>query len=229
MVLITGGAQGLGASIAHIFAKNNYDLLITYLTNKEKAIELCKFIEEEYKVKCIVKQLDITCEESVKKLFSLHNIDIVINNASISKDNYIEDKSLEEFMEVVKVNLGGTYLMCKYAESAKYIINISSTDGIDTYSPISLDYSASKAGIINLTKNLSLHYKDKKIYSVCPNWINTESVLSMNPEYLMSEMKRIGQRNLLNKDYVAKKIYDLIDSNKESGSVVIIDEKRRNN
>lgn len=224
MVLITGGAQGLGASIARIFAKNKYDILITYLTNKEKAIELCKFIEEEYKVKCIAKQLDITCEESVKELFSLHNIEIVINNASFSQDNYLEEKSFEEFMNVVKVNLGGTYLMCKYADKAKYIINISSTDGINTYSPISLDYSASKAGVINLTKNLSLHYKDKKIYSVCPNWINTESVLSMNPEYLKNEMNRIGQKELLDKNIVAKKIYELINSNKESGSVVIIDE-----
>ena len=153
MVLITGAAQGLGASIALSFAKNKHDLILTYLTNKEKAIKLSQLIKKEYGVNCIVKQLDITCEENVKKLFAEHNIDIVINNASLSIDNYIEDKSFEEFMNVVKVNLGGTYLMCKYAESAKYIINISSTDGIDTYSPISLDYSASKAGIINLTKN----------------------------------------------------------------------------
>jgi len=224
MVLITGGAQGLGASIALAFAKNRYDILITYLTNEEKAIELSNEIKEKYKVNCIAKQLDITCEEDVKELFALHNIDIVINNASLSNDNYIEYKSFEEFMKVVKVNLGGTYLICKYATDANCIINISSTDGISTYSPISLDYSASKAGIINLTKNLSLHYKDKKIYSVCPNWINTESVLSMNPEYLASEMKRIGQKKLLDKSIVAKKIYELINCDKQSGSVVIIDE-----
>ena len=183
MVLITGGAQGLGKSIAITFAKNKHDILITYLTNEDKAIELSQYIENEYKVKCILKQLDITCEEDVKELFDSHNIDIVINNAALSNDNYIEDKSFDEFMNVVKVNLGGTYLVCKYAKSAKYIINISSTDGIDTYNPISLDYSASKAGIINLTKNLSMHYKDKKIYCVCPNWINTESVLNMNQDY----------------------------------------------
>jgi len=224
MVLITGAAQGLGSSIALKFAKNRYDVLLTYLTNKEKILVLQNEIEQKYNVKCIVKQFDITSEEDVKDLFNSHNIDIVINNASLSNDNYIEEKSLEEFMEVVKVNLGGTYLVCKYANQAKYIINISSTDGIDTYSPISLDYSASKAGIINLTKNLSLYYKDKKIYCVCPNWINTESVLNMNPEYLKKEMERIGQKKLLDKDYVAGKIYELIDSDIESGSVVIIDE-----
>ena len=224
MVLITGGAQGLGRSIALNFAKNNYDILLTYLTNQEKALELANQIKEKYKVNCIVKKIDITYEEDVKEMFNLYDIDIVINNASLSNDNYIEDKSLDEFMNVVKVNLGGTYLVCKYSSNAKYIINISSTDGINTYSPISLDYSASKAGIINLTKNLSLYYKDKKIFCVCPNWINTESVLNMNPEYLVSEMKRIGQKKLLDKNNVAKRIFELINSNKESGSVVIINE-----
>ena len=226
MVLITGGAQGLGSSIACIFARNNNDIVLTYLTNEEKALKLGKEIKDKYNVKCIVKKLDITCENDVKKIFNEHSIDIVINNASFSNDNYIENKSFDEFMDVVKVNLGGTYLVCKYAKGAKYIINISSTDGINTYSPISLDYSASKAGIINLSKNLSLYYRDKKIYCVCPNWINTESVLSMNQEYLESELKRIGQNELLDKDYVAKEIYKLIDSDKISGSVVIIDEER---
>ena len=226
MVLITGGAQGLGSSIARIFARNNNDIILTYLTNEEKALKLGKEIKDKYNVKCIVKKLDITCENDVKKIFDEHSIDIVINNASFSNDNYIENKSFDEFMDVVKVNLGGTYLVCKYASGAKYIINISSTDGINTYSPISLDYSASKAGIINLSKNLSLYYRDKKIYCVCPNWINTESVLSMNQEYLESELKRIGQNELLDKDYVAKEIYKLIDSDKISGSVVIIDEEK---
>lgn len=224
MVLITGAAQGLGKSLALTFAKNKYDLLLTYLTNEEKALELQEKIKEKYNVNCIVKQLDITCEYDVKELFNEHNIDIVINNASLSRDNFIEEKSFEEFMEVVKVNIGGTYLICKYANKAKYIINISSTDGINTFNPISLDYSASKAGIINFTKNLSLHYKDKKIYCVCPNWINTESVLNMNPEYLKNEMNRIGQKELLDKEKVSKKIFDLINSNIESGSVVVIDE-----
>ena len=115
--------------------------------------------------------------------------------------------------------------MCKYASNTKYIINVSSRDGIDTYNPISLDYSSSKVGIINLSKNLSLCYLDKKIYCVCPGWINTNSVINMNPNYLYDEMNRIGQKKLLDKKYVAEKIVDLINCNEESGSVVIIDEK----
>ena len=226
MVLVTGGAQGLGSSIVRIFASNGYDVIIGYLTNYDLALNICLEVNEKYNVKCIVKKIDVTSEENVKNLFDEFDIDIVINNAALSMDNYIEDKSYDEFMGVVSTNLGGTYLVCKYAKNSNVIINISSRDGIDTYNPISLDYSCSKAGIINLTKNLSLYYKDKKIYCVCPGWINTESVMSMNPLYLESEMKRIGQKELLDKDFVASKIYDLIDSDTESGSVVIIDEER---
>lgn len=224
MVLVTGGAQGLGASIVKIFASNGYDVIIGYLNSYDAAFRLSDEIKSKYNVNCFVNKIDITCEENVKEVFDKYDIDILVNNACLSNDSYIEEKSFDDFMEVVKVNLGGTYLMCKYAKDVQTIINISSRDGIDTYNPISLDYSSSKAGIINLSKNLSLYYKDKKIYCVCPGWINTESVKLMNPLYLSDEMNRIGQKELLDKEYVAKRIYDLVDSNLASGSVVLIDE-----
>ncbi len=221
-VLVTGGSQGLGKSLVNVFVSNQYNVIIGYLSNKDKALELCNEVNGKYKVNCVAKKIDITCKDDVKNMFNEFDIDILINNASLSIDNYIEDKSFEEFMKVVEVNLGGTYMMCKYAKDVKTIINISSKDGIDTYSPISLDYSSSKAGIINLSHNLSLYYKDKKIICVCPGWINTESVMNMNPNYLNNEMKRIGQNELLDKDYVAKKIFEVATGNVESGSVIEI-------
>ena len=223
-VLVTGGSQGLGASIVRIFAKNKYNVIIGYNTNKEQAKLLCKEMNDKYDVKCIVKKIDITRETNVKELFNSYNIDILINNASISKDDYIEDKSINDFLEVIKVNLGGTFLMCKYAKDVSSIVNISSKDGIDTYNPISLDYSASKAGIINLSKNLSLLYKDKKVLCIAPGWINTENVLNMNPNYLKEELNRIGQKELLDKEYVANRIFNITMSDINSGSVVVIDE-----
>ena len=223
-VLVTGASQGLGSSIVKIFASNNYNVIIGYNKNQEKANCLCKEINDNYNVKCYVKRIDITNENDVKETFKECNVDILINNASISMDDYIENKSFNDFMKVVKVNLGGTYLMCKHSKNVKTIVNISSKDGIDTYNPISLDYSASKAGIINLTKNLALYFKDKRVLCIAPGWINTESVLNMNPTYLANELKRVGQKELLDKDYVAKKIYDITMSNIDSGSVVVIDE-----
>ena len=223
-VLITGASSGLGRELALVFARNGYNILIGYNNNIIKATELESYIKNNYKVDALSIKINIVDEENVKEVFNKYNISILINNASLSNDNYIEDKTFNEFMDVVKVNLGGVYLMSKYAKNTKTIINISSTDGIDTYSPISLDYSASKAGIINLSKNLSLYYKDKRILCICPNWINTESVLSMNPNYLKKEMERINQKELLDKEYVAKRIFDIFKSNIKSGSVVRIDE-----
>ena len=223
-VLVTGGAQGLGREIVKVFARNNYNVIIGYLNSEDKALELCKELHSKYNVNLIVNKLDITNEEDVKNIFNKHDIDILINNAAFCNDDYIIDKSLEDFMNVVRINLGGTYLMCKYAERVKIIVNISSRDGIDTYNPISLDYSASKAGIINLSKNLSLYYKDKKIICICPGWINTPNVNNMNPIFLNSELKRIGQKKLLDKTEVANKIYDYTFSEINSGSVVVIDE-----
>lgn len=223
-VLVTGGAQGLGESIVRVFAKNNYNIIIGYYTNEEKAKNLCKEINSKYSVECIVNKINIINEKDVKKIFEKYNIEILINNASLSKDNYINDKTFEEFMDVIKVNLGGTFLMCKYSKNVKTIVNVSSKDGIDTFNPISLDYSASKAAIINFSRNLSLYYKDKKIVCICPGWINTESVCSMNPIYLNDELKRIGQKKLLEKEYVSQKIYDSVVNDIDSGSVVVIDE-----
>lgn len=223
-VLVTGGAQGLGKEIVKSLAINGYNVIIGYLNSSEEAYKLCDEIKSKYNVNVVVKQIDITCEEDVKNIYKEFDVDILINNASLSSDNYIEDKSFDEFMKVVSVNLGGTYLMCKYANNVKTIINISSKDGIDTFNPISLDYSASKAGIINLSSNLSLYYKDKRIYTVCPGWINTDSVKNMNPNYLKTEMERIEQKELLDKEFVAEQIVGLIDSGIKSGSVVVIDE-----
>jgi len=224
-VFISGASSDLGESIAKIFANNKYNLILGYLNNKDKVVKLSEELSRDFDIDCKIFKLDIRDELRVKELFDTYDIEILINNAAKSNDNYIEDKSYNEFMDVVSINLGGTYLMCKYANNVKYIINVSSRDGIDTYNPISLDYSSSKAGIINLSKNLSLYYLDKKIYCVCPGWINTNSVKNMNPNYLKDEMNRIGQSELLDKDYVASRIYNLIDSDIESGSVVIIDEK----
>lgn len=224
-VFISGASSDLGGAVAKVFASNNYNLILGYNTREDNVIKLRDEIKSIYGIDSIIYKLDITNEIEVEKLFSNYDIEILINNAAKSLDNYIEDKSYDEFMGVVSINLGGTYLMCKYAKSAKYIINISSRDGIDTYNPISLDYSSSKAGIINLSRNLSLYYLDKKIYCVCPGWIDTESVKEMNPNYLKEEMERIGQTKLVDKEYVANSIYNLVNSEVESGSVIIIDEK----
>ena len=116
--------------------------------------------------------------------------------------------------------------MCKEAvkRNVKEIINISSTDSIDTFSDYNIDYSSSKAGINIITKTFGKFSKDIRIIGILPNWINTESIMEMNLEYLKIELERINQEKLLDKEEVSKEIYKIYeDKTIESGSLIRID------
>ena len=225
-ILITGATRGIGKEIAILFAKHKHDIIFTYNKNFELALQLEKELKE-YNVDVSLYHLDITNTNEINELVSnIGNIDILVNKAALSMDNNIEEKTKKEFEQVLGVNLVGPFMLIKkIAPIMKkgVIINICSTDGIDTYSNISVDYCASKAGLINLTQNLATYYKDIRLYALCPNWVNTESVLEMNKGYLRREMKRIGQKKLIDKKDVAKMVYDLVKSKKKSGSIVRMD------
>ena len=230
VVLVTGSSKGIGYDTIIEFAKQNYDVVINYNTDKEGALELQKNIHK-YGGKSLVIKADVSNEKEVKDMIStviaeFGHIDVLVNNAGIALDNDIFDKSKDEFLKVLEVNLVGTFLVTK--EVVKYmkkgtIINVSSTDGIDTYNSLSMDYCASKAGIISLTKTLAERFPNLNIYAVAPNWVRTPSVLEMNPEYLHNELKRIGQKELIEPYKVASTIYDLTKNIFPSGRVIRID------
>ena len=228
LAIVTGSAKGIGKELIIGLAKEKYDVVITYNTSEKEALELENYIVDNYNVNAIAIKCDITKEEDIINLKNTilkkyNHIDILINNAAYACDNYIDEKTKEEFMKVLEVNVVGTFLVTKYLY--KYmdngvIVNVSSTDSIDTYSEISMDYSASKAAINNLTKTLSLSLNNIKVIGVMPNWTNTESIKEMNPEYLISELKRIGQEKLEEPKEVAKNIIDLInDKEIKSGEI----------
>lgn len=227
LVLVTGSSKGIGASTIKLFAKNDYDVIISYKTNEKLAYKLYEEIRNNYNADVYIEKLDITNEKEVANIFKKYNIDILINNASLSMDNDIKYINKNDFMKVLETNIYGTFLMCKEFISVNksgVIINISSTDAIDTYNPISIDYCASKAAILNITRNLASNYKLFKICAICPNWVNTESIKEMNQEYLKKEMKRIGQKKLLEPSMVASKIYEMVtNDNIKSGSIVRMD------
>ncbi len=226
VALVTGSSKGIGRELIIGLAKKGYDVVITYNTNEKKANELKDLIENEYKVKALSIKCDISKEEEIKKLKEIvikefGNIDILINNAALAMDNYIDDKTKEEFMKVLEVNVVGTFLVTKYLYKyvTNTIVNISSTDAEDTYNDISIDYSVSKAGINMLTKVFA-YSLDVRVLGVMPNWTNTESVKEMNPEFLKEELKRIGQEKLEEPDEVADNIINLIfDNNIKSGEI----------
>ena len=154
-----------------------------------------------------------------------NRLDVLVNNAALSLDNDFDSKTKEQFIKVLEVNLVGPFLLIQgLKDLLKTIINISSTDGINTYTKYNIDYSASKAGLINLTKSLALILEDKNIYAIGPNWVNTESIRHMNQDYLNDEMRRIGQKKLIDPSMIANKVIELLYGEYESGSIIIMED-----
>ena len=228
--VITGASVGIGYNLALKLANLGYDLYLTYYNNQTNILKLKEEIENETKVKCYINKLDLKNEQNIIEvchdiLTKFSKINILVNNASISNDNLFLDKTKEEFMQVLEVNVVGTFLMTKYLiENIKdFVINMSSTDGIDTYSIYNLDYAISKSAIIQLTKSMSLIFPNIKTIVIAPNWVETESTLEIDKTYLENELKRIGQEKLISIDTVSNKIIDIIKNNNiKSGEVIKI-------
>lgn len=204
-VLVTGGARGLGLAISLYYLKMGHSVVVNYNNSGDLALKL----KSEYGDRVSIVKADVSNEDDVKRMFdALGKLDVVVNNAGIAKDSDPMEKSAEEFLEVIKVNLLGTFLVSKYAVNhvdKGCIVNISSTNALDTYYPESMDYDASKAGVISLTHNFSLYLKDRdiRVNVVCPDWIDTDMNLEMDEEY----KKSLGV--FLTPEEVAKVVYDV--------------------
>lgn len=231
IVLITGCAIGIGREIALKFAKEGYNIVGTYNTSVDKIDDLKETIES-MGVKFDSYKIDLTKEDKINDFCKYirdkyGGINALVNNAAKSLDNEFSLKTKAEFMEVLEINLVAPFLLIQKLSNIMTngtIINIASTDGINTYTKLNMDYSASKAGLINLTKSLALELSNIKVYAICPNWVNTESIREMEPEYLKSEMKRVGQEKLIEPSDVASKVYELASGSKVSGSIIVMED-----
>lgn len=238
VVLITGGAKGIGAAIALELAKNNYDIVINYRSSKEKAEQLKETIISTYGVRCLTIQTDVSKEDEVDAMVSmvereLGGVDILINNAAIDLSNLFHLKTADEFRRTLDVNVVGAYncskRVYKHMLNQEYgrIINISSTNGINTYYPMCFDYDASKAALISLTHNLSMQFAPYvTVNAIAPGFIGTESELDgYDPEFLKEEQEKILVNRYGKPEEVAYLVKFLIsdEANFINNSVIRID------
>lgn len=219
-VIITGSSRGIGAATAEYFAKKKFNVVINYLTGEQEANTLKEKLINEYGIKAITIKADVSKEEDCLKILeetkaNFNTIDVLVNNAGIAIDTTLEDKTVENFRKILDVNLIGVFLMCKHigtymkdVQGFGSIVNISSTNGIDSFYSYSLDYDASKAGVISLNHNFaSLYAPTVRVNCIAPGWVNTEMNKELGPEYEAEESKGILLGRFADPSEIAQVIY----------------------
>ena len=194
-VIITGGSRGIGKAIAEKFAQNGANLAITCIKITDEALELVKNIES-LGVKAKVYESDASDFESAIKLAEnvfndFGSIDVLVNNAGITKDNLLLRMSEEDFNDVMKVNMNSVFNNTKAVlrqmlkQKNGSIINLSSVVGVKGNAGQS-NYSSSKAAIIGFTKSVALELGSRNIRcnAIAPGFIETEMTRALQQDQI---------------------------------------------
>lgn len=237
VILVTGAARGIGKSIILNFAEEGYDVSLNYRTKTTELDELKNEIESKYNVKCALVQGDVAKFEDAEKIVNetvekLGKIDVLVNNAGITKDTLLMRMSKEDFEKVIDINLVGTFnvtrnvipLMIK--QRSGRIINISSVVGVAGNAG-QTNYSASKAGIIGFTKSLAKEVASRNILvnAVAPGFISTDMTSVLSDSVKENINNQIPLRKMGTADDIAKVVKFLAsdDSSYITGQVINVD------
>ena len=214
--LITGGTRGIGEAIAREFAKKGYNLIINYVNSKEKAEKLKNELEEIYNIKVLTSQADLADEKAIENMVDIAikkfgKIDVLVNNAGIVIDKEFEDRTIEDWKQILNINLIAPFILTKLIgkemvkNKSGAIINISSTNGINTYYPTSVDYDASKSGLISLTYDSAVELAPYvRVNCIAPGWVNTEMNKELPEDFVKEETERILVKRFAEPEEIAK-------------------------
>lgn len=215
-VLVTGGTRGIGEAISREFAKRGYDIIINYVQSDEKAKKLKQELEATYNIKVFPIQADLSSEIQIENMVNLAikefgKIDVLVNNAGIVIDKEFEDRTVEDWKKTLDINLIAPFVLTKLIgkEMIKHkngvIINISSTNGLNTYYPSSVDYDSSKSGLISLTYDSAVQYAPYiRVNCIAPGWVNTEMNKELPIDYIKEETDRILVKRFGEPEEIAK-------------------------
>ena len=235
-VFVTGASRGIGKEVALKYAENGYDVIINYVADKTDV----EALEKEFKEKgadTLILKADVSNSEEVqnvvdKAIEKFGKIDVLVNNAGITRDNLLMRMSEEEFDKVLEINLKGTFLVTKAV--TKYmmkkrsgsIINLSSVVGVAGNAG-QCNYSASKAGIIGFTKSIAKELASRNIRAnaVAPGFIETDMTAVLSDSVKESIHNQIPLKRMGSAKEVAELIY-FLGSEKSSyitGQVINVD------
>lgn len=235
-MLVTGSSRGIGRATAIAFAKEGAHVIVNYVKDATSANEVVKQIKGLGRDATAVRA-DVAIETDVQNLIKesvnhFGTIDVLVNNAGIVFDVPIFEKTVEQWERTLKINLIGTFLCTKYAaphmkgRAGASILNISSTNGIDSLSPESADYDTSKAGVISLTRNLAQSLAPTiRVNSIAPGWIDTEINKDLPKDFVKSETAKIALKRWGQPEEIAKTVLFLCseDASFITGATLVVD------
>lgn len=235
VVLVTGSSRGIGKATIIEFASKGYNVVINYNNSKNDALELKKYVEDNYKIEALTIKADVSNEIEVKEMIStilseFGNIDVLVNNAGIVYDRSFEKIKIEEFEKTLKTNVIGAFVVArevsKYMKNGGAIVNVSSTNGTKTISPECLDYNISKIGLQSLTRDLAFQFKPNiRVNAIAIGWADTDMNKDLPKDYIEEENAKIYLERFAEPEEIAKTIFFLASSAASyiNGEIITID------
>ena len=217
-VLITGGSRGIGKAVAMKFAENGYKIIINYVSDKTDTEQLKKELLQAGAADILLIKADVSNSEDVKNMVKetiekFEKIDVLVNNAGITKDNLLMRMSEEEFDKVIQINLKGTYLVTK--EVTRYMMKKKKGSIVNLASVVGVAGNAgqcnSKAGIIGLTKSVAKELASRNIRAnaVAPGFIETDMTNVLKDEIKENINSQIPLKRMGTAREVAELVYFL--------------------